>query len=161
MNKRLSVEGPLSVAELERCSRQAREGVGRSQWQISWLVAEGGTGQEVAAQTGYSVPWGRELIHRSHRPGPAGSGDRQPHNPGQRGLGSPEQPADRAPVVDPPRPAGGRWSGPQVAGWMSQRLGRTVCGAPAGRGLPTAAGLHAAAAAATARPGGWCGAGRV
>ncbi len=126
MNKRLGVEGQLSVEDLERRYRQARDGVGRSQWQIIWLVAQGRTCQEVGAQTGYSVSWVRTLIHRYNRQGPAAIGDRRHANPGQRGLLSKEQQAELAQVLDQPSPEGGLWSGPQVAGWMSQRLGRTV-----------------------------------
>jgi transposase len=126
MNKRLGVEGLLSVAELERRYRQAREGVARSQWQIIWLVAGGRTCQEAAAQTGYSVPWVREVIHRYNRQGPSGLGDRRQSNPGPKTLLSQEQQATLSQALDGPGPAGGRWSGPQVARWMSERLGRTV-----------------------------------
>ena len=126
MNKRLSVEGQLSVEELERHYREARDGVGRSQWQIVWLMAQGRTCQEVAAQTGSSVPWVREIVHRSNRQGAAGIGDRRQANPGHRGRLSKEQPAELAQALEGPSPDGGLWSGPQVAGWMSQRVGRTV-----------------------------------
>lgn len=126
MNKRLSVEGQLSVEDLEGRYRQARDGVERSQWQIIWLAAQGRPCQEVATLTGYSVPWVRELIHRSNRQGPAGIGDRRHHNPGQSGLLSKEQQAELAQALEGPSPDGGRWSGPQVAGWMSERLGRKV-----------------------------------
>ncbi len=126
MNKRLSVDGQLSVEELEGRCRQARDGVARSQWQILWLVAQGRSCQEVATLTGYSVPWVRELIHRYQREGPAGIGDRRQANPGQRALLSEEQQAELAQALAGPSPDGGLWSGPQVAAWRSARLGRHV-----------------------------------
>jgi transposase len=96
MNKRLSVEGHQSVEDLAERYRQARAGVERSQWQIIWLAAPGRTWQEVAALTGYSVPWGRKRIQRSNRQGPAGIGDRRQHHPGQSGLLTKEQQAELA-----------------------------------------------------------------
>ncbi len=162
MNKRLSVEGQLSVEDLERHSRQAREGVGRSQWPIVWLVAQGRACPEVAAQkTGYSVPWVREIVHRSTRQGPAGIGDRRHAHPGQSGLLAKEQQAELAQALEGPSPAGGRWSGPQAGGRVEEPALGPHGLAAAGLGAPTAAGLHAASAPAAARHSGWTGAGSV
>ena len=107
MNKRLSVDGQLSVEELAGRYRRARAGVARSQWQIIWLVAQGQTCQEAAHVTGYSVPWVRELVHRYNRQGPAGVGDRRHANPGQRGLLTKEQQAELAQALAGPSPDGG------------------------------------------------------
>ena len=126
MNKRLSVEAHLSVEEVERRYRRARDGVERSHWQIVWLVAQGHACAEVAALTGYSVPWVRELVHRYNRAGPAGVGDRRHENPGARGLLTPEQQAALERALEAPTPDGGLWSGPRVARWMSAELGRRV-----------------------------------
>ena len=127
MNKRLSVKGDLRVNELARRVRRARDGVERGQWQVIWLVAQGQTCQEVAAVTGYSVPWVRALAHRYNDQGAAGLGDQRhrPRDPVY--LLAADQQAELARAIEQEAaPAGGRWTGPQVAAWMSARLGRPV-----------------------------------
>src|SRR5258707_942490 len=69
MGKRLSIEAHLTAKELEQRYRTARDGVERSQWQIIWLLAGGATSQGVAAVTGYSLPWIRELAKRANAGG--------------------------------------------------------------------------------------------
>lgn len=151
MNKRLSVEGRLSVEEWEGQDRQARDGGERSHWQLRWLAAQGRTCQAVAALTGSGVPWVRERSQRSTRQGPAGSGDRRPATPGHSGRRSKEQQTDRAPALEGPRPPGGRWRGPPVAGRRGEaRATRAESLAATGLGLPAPAGGHPAAPPATA-----------
>ena len=131
MGKRLSIEAHLAVEELERRYRAARDGVARSQWQIIWLLAGGATSQEVAAVTGYSRPWIRELGKRYNTQGAAGIGDGRHRNPGHAPLLSAEQQQDLVRVLEGPSPEGGRWSGPQVAAWIATVVGHPV---PAQRG---------------------------
>ena len=54
MGKRLKISGQLSVEELEARYRQASDGVGRSQWQIIWLLASG-QGTEVVTENDATV----------------------------------------------------------------------------------------------------------
>lgn len=127
MNKRLSVKTDLSVEELAQRYRRAHEGVERGQWQVIWLLAQGRTCQEVAEVTGYSVPWVRALVHRYNALGAAGMGDRRHQRRAPVYLLSAEQQAELAQAIEQEAaPAGGRWSGPQVAAWMSARLGRAI-----------------------------------
>lgn len=131
MGKRLSIEEHLPVGELEQRYRAARDGVERSQWQIIWLLAGGATSQEVAEVTGYSRPWVRELAKRYNTRGAAGIGDGRHRNPGPARLLSTAQQEELGRALDGPGPQGGRWSGPQVAGWIAERVGHSV---PAQRG---------------------------
>ena len=83
MDKRLSIEAYLTVEELEQRYRAARDAVARSQRQIIWLLGGGATSQEVAAVTGYSVPWIRELAKRYKRLRAAGIGDGRMRDPSE------------------------------------------------------------------------------
>lgn len=126
MNKRLSVNTDLSVDELAQRYRRARNGVERGQWQVIWLLAQGRTCQEVAGITGYSVPWVRVLVHRYNARGAAGLGDQRHRRRDPVYLLSAEQQAELSGALEGAGPDGGLWSGPQVARWMSARLGRRV-----------------------------------
>jgi transposase len=131
MGKRLSIEARLTTEELEQRYRAARDGVERSQWQIIWLLAGGATSQEVAAVTGYSLPWIRELAKRYNARGADGIGDGRHRNPGHAPLLAAEQQAALMQALEGPSPDGGRWSGPQVAVWIAGVVGQRV---PAQRG---------------------------
>src|SRR5260370_6858237 len=131
MGKRLSIEAHLRPEEWEQRYREARDGVERSQWQIIWLLAGGATSQEVAAVTGYSLPWIRELAKRYNAHGAAGIGDGRHRNPGHAPLLSAEQQGALVQALEGPGPEGGRWSAPQGAAWIPVARGQRV---PAQRG---------------------------
>src|SRR5260370_31564443 len=131
MGKRLSIEAHLTAKELEQRYRTARDGVERSQWQIIWLLAGGATSQEVAAVTGYSLPWIRELAKRYNARGADGIGDGRHRNPGHAFLLAAEQQTALVQALEGPSPDGGRWSGPQVAAWIAGGVSHPV---PAQRG---------------------------
>jgi transposase len=116
----------LSVDELHARYRAASEPVARSHWQIIWLLAQHTSTAEVAIATGYSIPWIRSLARRYNRDGPSSLGDQRQHNPGNAPLLSAELRAQLATLLDGPAPDGGVWSGPKVAAWMSEQLGRPV-----------------------------------
>jgi transposase len=126
MPKRLSIQPYLSLHEVKRCYRAAKEPVVRSHWQIIWLLAHGKTSEQVAASTGYSVKWIRTVAQRYNRNGPSGLGDLRHRNPGQPGLLSAAQRTALATVLDRQPPDGGLWTGPKVAAWMAATLGRPV-----------------------------------
>jgi len=92
----------------------------RSHYQTIWLLALGKTTQEVAEVTGYGLSWIYELVRSYNRSGPGMLGDHRHHNLGAGPLlddaaASTGKPAD-----------GGLWTGPKVAAWMSELLGRPV-----------------------------------
>jgi transposase len=118
MPARLSIAPHPSLDALERRYRTDRGAVGRSHWQITWLLARGGPSEQVAAVTGYTVNWGRTLAQRYNQQGPAGLGDRRHRNPGRTGLLS-------AALKHPP-PDGGVWTGPKAAAWVATTLGHRV-----------------------------------
>ena len=59
----------LTVAEIEKRYRSASDGVGRSQWQIIWLLAQGKTSSEIEAVTDYSLTWIGTIARRYNAEG--------------------------------------------------------------------------------------------
>ncbi len=122
----LKLAGHLTTVELEQRYRGEKDAVARSHWQILWLMSSGKRTGEVAAATGYSVPWIRQIVHRYNEQGPSGVGGARHHNPGSGKLLSEEQEAELVRQLEAARAAGESWNGPRVVEWMSQKLGRTL-----------------------------------
>ena len=99
----------------------------RSHLQVVWLMKMEGNATKVAGMIALTRLWIRKIIRRYNADGMAGLGDRRHQNPGAKSLLSAEQWSELAYAVehDSP-PGGGRWSGPKVAFWASQRLKRKV-----------------------------------
>jgi transposase len=126
MPKHLHLQPHLTAAELERRYRQARDPHERSHYQIVWLVSQGRLTREVVAITGYCPNSVRGIVKRYNLEGPTGLQDRRRQLPGPTPLLTAEQQARlRAALASAPAD-GGQWSGPKVAEWMRQELGRPV-----------------------------------
>ena len=126
MPKHIHVTPYLSVDDLEQRYRRAKDPVERTHYQIIWLLAQGRLTREVAAATGYSPTWIQLIARRYNADGPRGLGDRRHGNPGQPPmLDAAGQEALRD-AMQGPAPGEGWWTGPAVARWMSERLGRQV-----------------------------------
>jgi transposase len=124
--KRLKLIDHLTSDELEQRYRQASDPVARSQWQILWLLSQGRPPAEVATITSYSTIWIYTIARRYNAEGPDQVGDRRHHNPGQAPLLSPALRAELEQALEGPASDGGLWTGPKVARWMSDKLGRPV-----------------------------------
>jgi len=124
MPRRIVIAAHLSVAELEQRYRQARDAVACRHWLIIWQLAQGRTGQQVAASTGYSPKWVGQLAQRYNAAGPAGMDDQRHQHPGVPRLLSAAQQAALATALDGPAPAGGMWTGPKVAAWIRRETGQ-------------------------------------
>lgn len=126
MPKRLSLEEHLTVGELERRYRGARDPVERSHYQIVWLLSRGKPTEEIVGATGYSPNWVREITRRYNRGGPEGLGDRRHRNPGgaERALLKAGQREELREVLEEPPEDGGLWSGRKVAEWIERKTGR-------------------------------------
>jgi len=124
--KRLKLAQHLTLDELEQRYRQESDPVARSHWQIIWLLHQGRLTAEVADVTSYSTTWIYTLVRRYNRDGPDALGDQRHHNPGKRPLLSPALRAELDRALAGPSPDGGLWTGPKVARWMSDKLGRTI-----------------------------------
>jgi transposase len=128
--RRIAIAPHLAVAELERRYRRAAGPVASRHWQIVWLLAQGWTGRQVAAGTGYSTLWIGQLAQRYNAADPAGLGDHRHQNPGSARVLSAAQEAELAAALEGPAPDEGMWTGPKVAAWIQQTTGRTVSAHP-------------------------------
>src|SRR5690242_11792478 len=128
MARRIHLRTDLSVDELERRYRAAKEPHERSWWQILWLLARGQLAKDIAQSTGYSRYWIGQIAKRYNAEGAAGMRNRQyTHSHRAAPLLSDEQVAELAEAVRGPAPAGDdEWLARTVADWMSQQLGRPV-----------------------------------
>src|SRR5215471_10676325 len=81
MARRIHLRTDLSVDELERRYRAAKEPHERSWWQIVWLLARGQLAKDIAQSTGYSRSWIGQIAKRYNAEGPEGMHNRQyPHS---------------------------------------------------------------------------------
>lgn len=127
MGRHIHLHPHLSVEELERRYRTAKEPNERTWWQILWLLAQGHTATELSGIIGYRAYWIGQIAKRynaegakamvnhrhttSYRPPPVLSHDLQEE---LRALLA-EAASRRA-----------YWTGHDVAAWMSLRLGRPI-----------------------------------
>jgi transposase len=127
MARRIHLRSDISVDELERRYRAAKEPHERSWWQILWLLSRGQKAKDIAESTGYSAYWIGQIAKRYNAEGAEGMRNRQ-HTHSHRGqpLLSPALLAELAEAVRGPAPEGDEWLGRTVAAWMSQKLGRPV-----------------------------------
>lgn len=99
MGRRIRLEPHLTVDELARRYRAAKEPRERSRWQILWLLSQGQTASEVAMSTGYSRYWIGQPVRRYNTEGPEAMRNRQyTHSHCAQSLLSPEQLAYPGPI---------------------------------------------------------------
>jgi transposase len=132
MRTRFGVAAHLSAAELAARYRAASDSVLRSQLQMVWLLVSGRSLTEVAAATGYSTRWLREVARRYNEAGPEGLGDRRHGNRGGEPLLNAEGRAALTAALRQPPPEGGLWTSAEVAAWIAARTGREQVAAQRG-----------------------------
>jgi transposase len=123
MSRHITLQPHLSSAELEPRYRSAKEPNERSWWQIVWLLSQGRTGREVATVTGYSPYWIGQIAKRYNAEGPNGMHNCR-HTTSHRAppaLSVAQQEELRQTVARRER-----WTGSDVAAWISARIGRPV-----------------------------------
>ena len=135
----------LSVDELERRYRAAKEPLERRWWQILWLLARGQLAKDLAGSTGYSRSWIGQIAKRLNTEGAEGLRNRRhthahraapmlaPEQLGELGelgelgaLGALGELGALGAAVRGAAPEGDDWLGRTVADWMSRKLGRPV-----------------------------------
>ena len=126
MPKRVTIKAHLSIEELEHRYQENSRPTEKRAWQIIWLMARGKKTEEVADFLGLTSDWVRKLIKRYNDNGPDNFEDRRKHNKGRPPLLTEEQLQKLTEAVKKSHPDGGLWSGPKVAIWMSEELGRKV-----------------------------------
>jgi transposase len=127
MSNHVTLQSHLTSAKLEERYRSAKEPNERSWWQILWLVSQGRSGREVATVTGYSPYWIGQIAKRYNQDGPDGMHNRR-HTTSHRAppaLNVAQQEELRATLAAAVARRQ-RWTGYDVAAWISERLGRPV-----------------------------------
>src|SRR5690349_17733227 len=127
MARQIHLQPHLSVDELEQRYRAAKEPNERTWWQILWLLSQGRTGREVATVTGYSPYWIGQIAKRYNREGPTGMHNRR-HTTSHRAppaLTTAQQEELRQTLAAAVARRE-RWTGADVAAWISERIGRPV-----------------------------------
>src|SRR5260221_3584824 len=145
MARHIHLQPHLSIDELERRYRAAKEPNERSWWQILWLLSQGHTAVQVSAVTGYSAYWIGQLAKRYNTEGPAGMHNRR-HTMSHRNPPT-VPPALQEELRQAVAAAAARhehWTGREAAAWIGARLGhpsgaqKRGCAASAARLSPLA-----------------------
>jgi len=126
MPKRLTVKAHLTLEELERCYRQARDGVELTRYQTIWLLAQGKQTKDIAAVVGYTPNSIRRLTRQYNQHGPEVLRNRRRNQPGAPTLLTKGQQTQLAQALQKPAPDGEAWNSRRVAEWMSELLKRPV-----------------------------------
>jgi len=116
----------LTLEGLEERYKDCKHPIEKGRWHIVWLLAKGRNSKEVAEIVGVGPDWVRTLVKRYNKYGPDGLRDRRQNNGGHGLLLNSEQQESLRQALNGPAPDGGLWSGPKVAVWISQLLGRQV-----------------------------------
>ena len=110
----------MSATEAQPIPSSARD------FHILWLMKEGRTPHEIAYMLGYTARWVRTIVQRWNQDGEQGIQDQRLTLPGAPCLLTASQQKELDQALDQPPTDGGLWSGPKVAAWMQERLGRPV-----------------------------------
>lgn len=127
MPRRLQFEPHLSSENLKSLYKSTKSPTEKSHWHILWQFSLGKTTQEISDFLGISLSTIRKVIHRYNEFGPESICDKRRFNKGAPTLLTYEQIEELKKVLEDRPPDGGLWSGPKVAKWMSQKLGREIC----------------------------------
>ena len=120
-----TVNGHLSVEELEARYVGCHDATASRHLQVIWLLARGHTVSQVSATTAFGERWIEQLLARYNAEGPEALGDLRRRNGAsatilKAGL------LDKLRLrLDQPPPDGGLWSSRKVADWMAGELGLT------------------------------------
>src|SRR5712664_1900851 len=144
MARRIHLQPHLSVDDLERRYRAAKEPNERSWWQILWLLSQGHTAVQVSAPcrsrrraglgavqvsavTGYSAYWIGQIAKRYNTEGPAGMHNRR-HTTSHRNPPTvpPALQEELRQAVAAAAAHHEHWTGRDAAAWIGARLGHPV-----------------------------------
>lgn len=127
MGRHIHLQPHLSVAELERRYRAAKEPNERSWWQILWLLSQGHTAVAVSLVTGYSAYWIGQIAKRYNSEGPAGMHNRR-HTTSHRTPAAvpPALQEELRQAVAEAAIRHEHWTGRDAAAWIGARLGHPV-----------------------------------
>jgi len=127
MGRHIHLQPHLSVDELERRYRTAKEPNERTWWQILWLLAQGHTATELSRVIGYRAYWIGQIAKRYNEEGPEGMQNRR-HTRSYRPppVLAPALQEELRGILAEAAARRAYWTGHDVATWMGERLGRPV-----------------------------------
>jgi len=123
MPRRTYIEPHMSLKELEKKARSAREQVARQQIKVIVLLMKGMTQKEVAVRCGYSAAWVHTIVHRYNQHGIEALRDHRRDNPGRPYRLSADVRAEMRALLSSPPADGGLWTGPRLVEWVRARTG--------------------------------------
>lgn len=126
MATRLCLSPHLSSDELFARYRGASDRIERTRLHALWLLSQGQTSAEITQALGYRYNWLYRIVSLYNAHGPEAMRDGRHQNRGHAPLLNSEQRARLDALLETPRADGTPWSGPRVAEWMSQQVGRRV-----------------------------------
>jgi transposase len=128
MSRRAYLHPRLSSAKLKELYRNCKDLHESRRWQLLWLISLGKPLTEAAFLVSFSERYARLLLARYNKHGIPALRAR-PHaspHPRREMLLSPALRAELGRLLKRNAPDGGLWTGPKVARWMEQKLGRKV-----------------------------------
>lgn len=127
MARRIHLRPHLSIAELARRYRAAKEPNERTWWQLLWLLAQGRTATERSKVTGYRAYWIGQIAKRDNQEGPSGMVNRR-HTTSYRppAVLSPKLQEELRAALAEAAAKHADWTGSDVATGMAEQLGRPV-----------------------------------
>jgi transposase len=115
-----------TTEELKTLYRRERHKVLRDRIQIIWLVSKGSTWEEVRNATGYCQNWLYQIVRRYNKKGLEGLTDGRIYNKGQEPLLNKQQQQELYDLLCKRHPDGGVWTGPKVAAWIAEEVGKSI-----------------------------------
>jgi len=122
----VAVKPHLSVAELQERFRSCTDANEKTHLQAILLRLQGRSTAEVSDICGYKPDWVRRLVRRYNKEGPDSLRDGRRNNGKERLMSQTQIEGLRSAVLNTTPPGGGLWTGPKVAQWMTEKLGRRI-----------------------------------
>jgi Winged helix-turn helix len=120
-----TVNGHLSVKELEDRYVGCGDITASRHFQAIWLLARGLAISQVSATTAFGERWIEQLLAHYNAEGPEALGDLRRRNGASATILKPELLAKLRGRLREPPPDGGLWSSRKAANWMAGELGLT------------------------------------
>ncbi|WP_240695483.1 helix-turn-helix domain-containing protein, partial [Thermus tengchongensis] len=120
----------LTLRELERRYKKAKDPVEKTRFQAVYHAAKGLSAKEIARITLQTPRWVHATVRRYNLLGPEALRDGRHSNPGARPKLTPEETLKVLEALEGPPPDGGLWTGPKLQRWVAEHLGKRLSLSP-------------------------------
>jgi len=130
MTRIAHLEPYLSESELKQRYREATNPIEARRWQLLWLIARSKTIKEAATVIGINYDYARAIVKSYNQQGETGVLQKKqpPKKRPSHALLNAEQLQELRLSLKGESPDRGIWSGPKVALWIAQKIGREQVG---------------------------------